>query len=352
MAKTENKEKKTQKRSSLSLCKQIRDLRRLLQKQKDQPTLPPEVLEEKQEQLKELLQKKQQHLIQKRIKKYKKKYKYVRFVEEQKARRAIRKLQRQIQTYLSNKQSGSQDNNNNNNNNNNILLNNKEKEQKEISSENDLELEKLKIQLKKYEDDLLYILHFPGHVKYISLYPKVPMTNRRILRLQQSIREDLIKKRDMGLISLTKLHRTEKGSSEESSHSHRQTKKKKSKSLAYEVEKYTPENAEQKKIRGEFVLPTGSEQPMPVSPAEKDDFFIETDTENSSSSDSTEPYSESVSQSHSYSQSVSSKSYGQRRDNEIPSKETESNESSKKRKNEDRQNDSDEQHPQKKQKKQ
>jgi hypothetical protein len=64
--------------------------------------------------------------------------------EEKKARRAIRKIQRQIELHLSTKCLNNNTNENDHDNN--------------SMTKNDPQLEELKKQLKKYEEDLLYIL--------------------------------------------------------------------------------------------------------------------------------------------------------------------------------------------------
>jgi ribosome recycling factor len=68
-------------------------------------------------------------------------------LEEQKARRAISKIQRKIQDYINNKQSTNSSSNNNNN-----------EASKEINPDKDPELENLQNRLKKCEEDLLYIM--------------------------------------------------------------------------------------------------------------------------------------------------------------------------------------------------
>jgi hypothetical protein len=86
------------------------------------------------------------------------------------------------------------------------------------------------------------------------------MTNQRILRLQQSIREDLIKKRDMGLISLTKPPKSETESTEESSVSQREKRPKRKKHqnpVKLKSEERNQESNGSKKMLGEFVVPTG-----------------------------------------------------------------------------------------------
>jgi hypothetical protein len=67
-----------------------------------------------------------------------------------------------------------------------------------LTAEEKQQLEKHKEDLTKAGDDMTYVMHFPAHLKYISLFPKTPMTNERILKMQSSIREDLMKKKSAG----------------------------------------------------------------------------------------------------------------------------------------------------------
>jgi len=126
------------------------------------------VIEEKTKELDDLKLLQQQKVQQSIEIKFSQRYKQVKFFERRKLMRKINGIKKKLENLKNN-------------------VGNNENEEEE-----QMKIQHLESQVEKDLENLLYVTHYPRDVKYISLFPREPMTDEKSIENRKKLKELII----------------------------------------------------------------------------------------------------------------------------------------------------------------